>query len=38
MHAYHVEARCVACDGAFCPLCVVVVEGEVFCAGCAKES
>jgi hypothetical protein len=37
-HAYEIEARCVACDRPFCPICIVVIAGEVFCPGCAEEA
>ncbi|HEX8410187.1 MAG TPA: hypothetical protein VF883_15090 [Thermoanaerobaculia bacterium] len=36
-HAHAVEARCVACDEPHCPTCVVVVDGEVFCAECEPK-
>jgi hypothetical protein len=36
-HAHAVAARCVACDRAFCPMCVVVVAGEAFCPECHDE-
>ncbi|HEX8169636.1 MAG TPA: hypothetical protein VF824_03750 [Thermoanaerobaculia bacterium] len=36
-HAYAVEARCVACDRAYCPTCVFLVAGEPFCSDCHDE-
>ncbi|MGN6186750.1 MAG: hypothetical protein ACTHQM_24200, partial [Thermoanaerobaculia bacterium] len=36
-HAYAVEVRCVACDEANCPFCIVVVAGEPFCPACHDE-
>ena len=36
-HSYAVAARCVACDGSFCPMCVVVVAGESYCPTCHDE-
>jgi hypothetical protein len=36
-HALAVEARCVACDRAYCVVCVVVVSGELFCSECHAE-
>ena len=36
-HAHGVTVHCVACDQPFCPVCVVVVEGEAFCSSCHVE-
>ncbi|MGZ5431470.1 MAG: hypothetical protein ACXW5U_05555 [Thermoanaerobaculia bacterium] len=36
-HAHHVEARCVACDRPRCSMCVIIVDGEVFCSECHAE-
>ena len=38
-YAYEVEVRCVACDGALCPLCAVTVREtrESFCPECKEE-
>jgi len=36
-HAHAVDARCVACDRSNCPMCIVVVEGEIFCSECSDE-
>jgi hypothetical protein len=34
-YAYAVEARCVACDSALCPLCTVTIHLEIFCSECS---
>jgi predicted sulfurtransferase len=36
-HAHAVTAHCAACDREHCPMCVEIVDGEVFCTGCAKK-
>ncbi|MEO8383376.1 MAG: hypothetical protein ABI779_27215 [Acidobacteriota bacterium] len=37
-HAHAVEARCVGCDRPQCPVCIEIVEGEVFCSACLPKS
>lgn len=34
LYAYEVEVRCVDCDRAMCPFCVVTVRGEATCGAC----
>lgn len=33
-YAYAVEARCAGCDRAYCAVCFVTSNGEVFCSEC----
>jgi hypothetical protein len=33
-HAHAVEARCVDCDLALCPMCAVHEGGAIFCSVC----
>ncbi|HVE73353.1 MAG TPA: hypothetical protein VNI54_18435 [Thermoanaerobaculia bacterium] len=33
-HSHHVEARCAACDRAYCSFCIDAVDGEPHCADC----
>jgi hypothetical protein len=37
-YSYELEHRCVSCDGALCPFCVVRVEVHCFCLGCKEET
>jgi hypothetical protein len=37
LYAFELEYRCVWCDGAICPLCVLRVTETWRCPGCAEE-
>ena len=37
LYAYELEVRCVRCDGAACPFCMVRVSAEWVCAACTEE-
>ena len=38
-YAYEVEYRCISCDSAVCPHCVVIVRQrrETYCPSCPTE-
>jgi hypothetical protein len=34
-HAWEVGVHCIDCDAPLCPLCAIIVRGNLCCGGCA---